>query len=345
MKTNGQKTIKAALVTGGTGFVGRHLIKALLDHQIPVRALVRSSSNTEHLNKSEQLKLVFADLTDPETLQGITEGCDVVFHCACATSGTFDAQQDAYDFFKKVNVEGTVNLANETLADKDHPRFIYLSSTAAMGTPATVRVDETSPCNPVAPYQRSKREAELALLELYKTKKLDVVIIRSPLIAGAGKKGGELLTMFKLISKGLFPYLGWNKNLRKPLIMVDDLGSALFHGARRGRSGEIYLVNSEPDRTLYEMLEAAGVVMGRRRTHVHIPVFIARIAGRLFEFGTRLNSSFKPPLTTERVNLFLADRELDISKAKRELGFEPIYNDLQVMFQRTYDWYKSTGEL
>ncbi len=337
--------MKTALVTGATGFVGSHIARVLVERGINVRALVRATSNTAALEAlpGDLVELVRGDLTVPASLEGICDGVDAVLHSACAVKGTFDASDHALDDFLRVNRDGTMNLARE-VAKREGLRLVHVSSTAAMGTPVSVHIDEQSPCNPVAPYQVSKREAELALLEMAK-EGLDVVMLRPCVVAGPGKAGGELLKLFRMVRKGRLPYIGRNYDVEKPMIMIDDLVEAVILAADAGRSGEIYFIHSDGHHTMGEIIAAAGRVTGAKRTHFVVPVPAARLIAHGFRVVSRFKPDWNPPLTPERIDLFLADRKIDISKARRELGYNPKHQNLDEMLGSTHRWYLSQGDL
>jgi dihydroflavonol-4-reductase len=334
--------MNTVLVTGATGFIGSHLVRTLRERDLTVRALVRSARSAAHL-EALGVELIEADLTDPASLRGVGDGCDVVLHTACAVASTFDAGRSALEQFLAVNRDGTLNLARE-LVRAGGPRMVHVSSTAAMGTPATAKVDETTPCNPRAPYQISKREAELGLLALGR-EGLDVVILRPCVVAGEGKRQSELLQLFKMVRKGRLPFIGRRYDVTKPIIMVDDLVDAIILAAERGRAGEIYLVHSDGAHTIGEIIAVAGRLTGAKRTHFNVPVPAARLLAHGLVALKRLRPDWNPPLTPERVDLFIADRRIDITKARRELGYEPKHRDLDEMLGRTYRWYVQEGLL
>jgi nucleoside-diphosphate-sugar epimerase len=329
------------LVTGATGFIGRHLVRSLVDRGDEVRALVRPTSDTAEL-RSLGVDLFEGDLTLAASLAGCCDGIDAVLHTGCAVKGTFDAGRDAEKAFLAVNRDGTVNLAREVLKH-DGLRLVHVSSTAAMGAPKASHVDETSPCNPKAPYQVSKREAELALLELHDHDGLNVVILRPCLVAGEGKVNGELLKLFRMVRKGRLPYIGNNFDIEKPLIMVDDLVDAIILAATSGDSGAVYLIHSGGHHTMGHIIATCGRLTGAKRTHIRVPVRVARAIAHGMVWAGRLMPRWNPPLTPERIDLFLADRQIDISKAEQGLGFKPRFQDLDVMLGRTYRWYIEEG--
>ena len=329
------------LVTGATGFIGNHLTKRLTESGHQVRALVRKQTDATLLEQWG-VEIFRGDLNQMESLEGCCENIDAVIHSACAVASTFDAGRQALELFLAVNRDGTLNLAREVLKH-ENLRFVHVSSTAAMGPPKTTHVDESSPCHPQTPYQISKREAEIALLELHRNEGLNVVILRPCHVTGEGKEDVELIKMFKLVRRGLLPYIGFNMDLQKPLVMVDDVVDALILAIDKGQAGEIYLIHSDGDHTMGEIIKTAGRLTGAKRTHFRIPIFAARFIARALRVANRFSPNWNPPLTPERVELFIADRKISVEKAKRELGFSPQHQDLESMLGRTYQWLRSEG--
>ena len=242
-----------------------------------------------------------------------------------------------------MNLDAVLQLAHAA-ASAGVRRFVFVSSTAAMGAPAAAIVDETTACRPTSPYEVAKRLAEEGLLELSAASGLEVVIVRPCLIAGEGQRGGVLLKLFKLCRRGLFPVFGGRRDLQKPLVDVEDVAHALILAACRGRPGEVYLVTSGVRHTLAEMLTIAGSLTGNPRPAVDVPMPLAWLASAVSTPLARL-AGREPPLSPARLELFLADRAIDIGKARRELGYAPHYRDLRSMLARTYAWYGMSGQL
>lgn len=332
------------LVTGATGFVGRHLVRTLAETSgAELRLLTRTGTPDDPPAAARaRSRFVRGDLTDPSSLVGLCAGIDVVFHCAAAMPdqpGTALSPDD----YRRLNVDATLRLA--TLAkDAGVRRFVFVSSTAAMGVSPQAKVDENTPCHPTSPYGVTKRLAEEGLQDLGRRTGLEVAIVRPCLIAGEGQRGGVLLKLFKLCRKGLFPVFGGRLDVQKPLVDVEDVARALMLAAVGGVPGEIYLVTSGVRHTLGEMLAAAGRLTGNPRPYRRIPLPLARLAALATTPIARLVGR-NPPLSSERLDLFLADRAIDIGKARRELGYAPELRDLASMLGRTYAWYGLTGQL
>jgi nucleoside-diphosphate-sugar epimerase len=335
---------RQVLVTGGTGFVGRHLVRTLAEESDARLRLLARSGTAEDLPAAARgrSELVRGDLAEPASLADLCEGVDIVFHAAAAMPSQRGRRPTPEDY-RRINVDATLALAARAAAAGAR-RFVLVSSTAAMGTPAQSTVDETTPCRPGSPYEVTKRAAEEGVLELGAETGLKVVIVRPCLIAGEGQWGGVLLKLFRLCRKGLFPVFGGRLDVQKPLVDVEDVARALILAATKGRPGEVYLVTSGVRHTLGEMLEIAGSLTGNPRPWRSVPLPLARAAAAVTTPMARL-LGMEPPLSPERLDLFLADRAIDIGKARRELGFAPHYRDLRSMLARTYAWYGMTGQL
>lgn len=345
-------SMSRVLVTGATGFVGGHVAESLHEDGVALRLLVRPSSERTRLPANIQralargdgdVELFEGDLTEAGSLDGICDGVDGLIHCACAVKGTFDESQQSREIFLRVNVDGTLNLARQ--AASAGVRMVHVSSTAAMGPVTDTQVDEATECVPKAPYQISKRQAELALLELHEDQQLDVVILRPCLVLGPGKDGGEPLKLFNLARFGVFPKIGGRMHQTKPLVDVRDVVQACEAALTRGGAGEIYLIHSDGGHTLEEILEVTRRLVGSRRSGIPIPVMPVRVASHGFEAMASLLPSFNPPITPGRLDLLLADRQISVAKARRELGFEPQEQDLYEMLGRTYVGYVRDRQL
>jgi nucleoside-diphosphate-sugar epimerase len=336
---------RRVLVTGATGFVGQHVARALLAGDgIGVRILVRSRERVRETfgEVPAELDVRVGDLGDPVSLATICQGVDCVIHSGSAVPYAFKGAAPASEF-AWVNVRGTENLAREAVR-AGLRRWVQVSSTAAMGTPLEPTVDEATPCRPVSPYQVSKRASEESLLRLERERGLEVAIVRPCLVAGEGKRGGELLKLFRLCRRGIFPVVAGRLDVKKPLVAVDDVVQALLLAATRGPSGGIYLVHSGGGHTLGEILREAGRLVGRRRPYVPIPLGLARAAARVGTWGSQLLGR-QLPLTLERLELYLMDREIEMRRAREQLGYQPQHQDLGEMLGRTYRYYRGSRQL
>ncbi len=335
---------RRVLVTGATGFVGQHVVRALLAGDgIAVRILARSPSRVREVfgPAAEAMDVRLGDLTDAASLGTVCQGVDCVIHSGSAVPYAFAGAAPPGEF-TRVNIQGTERLAQDALRAGVR-RWVQVSSTAAMGTPHEATVDETTPCRPVSPYQVSKHGSEQALLRL-QHEGLDVAIVRPCLVAGEGKRGGELLKLFRLCARGVFPVIGGRLKVEKPLVAVDDVVQALLLATTRGASGGVYLVHSDGGHTLGAILQEAGRLVGKRRPYVSIPLPVAKAVAQVGSWGSRLLGR-ELPLTKERLNLFLMNRRIEIGKAREELGYQPQHQEVGEMLGRTHAYYVASKQL
>jgi nucleoside-diphosphate-sugar epimerase len=167
-----------ALVTGGTGFIGSHLVYELIDQGYKVRVLKRINSKEDFL-KGKNVMFSVGDLNDTNSLVKACRGADIVFHVAAIPRDWGHRNE-----FFKVNLQGTKNLLDASVENKV-PRFIYMSSAAVYGFPKTNQpISEDYPKKPTAKYGVTKYRAEQLLWNYGAEKSMFVSAVRSPLVTG-----------------------------------------------------------------------------------------------------------------------------------------------------------------
>jgi nucleoside-diphosphate-sugar epimerase len=220
--------MKNILITGATGFIGQRLVKAT-DSKIKILSR----------KKQHDFETIVCDFEKGSIPSNTLDGIDAVFHLAGFAHDIRDASKIA-DLYYKVNVSATVQLAN--LAVKSGvKRFVFVSSVKAGGSPPIgICANEKDQRNAEDVYGRTKREAELKLLEIGQVSGMHVSIIRPSLVYGPDVKG-NLQLMLSGIGKGWFPPLPETGN-RRSMIHVDDLVRAILLVAEDKRAnGEIFI--------------------------------------------------------------------------------------------------------
>lgn len=306
-----------ALVTGAAGFIGRHLIRRLLADGKTVRCLVRKTSNLDHLPVSAA-ELHYGDVTDSQTLAGMAKDVSVVYHLA-ALGHVSAITEDAYRRFHMVNVQGTRNLIEECLQWTVR-KFVHVSSVAAMGVIDGETTDETTPPQPVTPYERSKLESEQAALRYWQEKQFPVVVVRPSMVYGPEGPDTEFIKIVRLVQKGWFPVFGRGSKLTAG-VYVTDLVDGLIRAAERGRCGEVYILTGAESFQFDHMLELIARNLGKKHLGPRLPLWLARAAACGFEVASRL-FGIAPPMTRQNVQSIIADRQYSIEKALHELGYE-----------------------
>jgi len=305
-----------ALVTGGTGFVGSRLARALARGGWKIRCLVRESSDTSELKKLGA-ELRFGDLRDKPSLNGIAEEVDVVFHLAAI--GDVNATSKRHlSQYRKVDVEGTRNLLGECVGRKIR-KFVHFSSLAAMGEPKRRGiVSERDACRPRTPYEIAKRESELVVLEFWKRRGVPATILRPSMIYGEGRNdAGNIDASVRL---RLVPIIGDGCNLIH-MAHVDDVVDAAVLAAKHGKNGATYII-SGASVTWNGLVDAIASKKHIRIRKVHVPLGLASPIVSIEEI---VFSSFGlvPAFTAERLRRLKNRYTLDTSRARKDLGFFP----------------------
>ena len=324
-----------ALVTGGTGFIGSHLVEALLQNGVEVRCLVRKTSDLSWL-KGLPVELATGDCCDKASLTGTLRDIDQVFHLAGVTKAVRS------ETYFEVNVKGTENLIDVVLETNRPPRgFVYVSSQAAAG-PCTdgSRKKETDECEPVSPYGQSKRMAEDVVLA--HTQELPVVILRP--CAVYGPRDRDVYVFFKMLSRGLKLCL-WGQEQFVSLCYVGDVVRAILLASQgRGPSGEIYFVSDGKHYRMEEVGDVFAQAMGVSPVCIRIPKWVIVGLASVSEGFSKLSG--RPALISrgKASEMIQENWGCDIAKAATALGFVP-ETDLARGAQLTVAWYRNAGWL
>jgi len=324
-----------ALVTGGTGFIGQHLVRRLASEGHRVRVLVRATSDRSSLAGLDGVELREGNILEPATLDGLADGIDWVFHLAAA--GHVSAQSAAAQRrFEAINVEGLEHVMRVCRGAR---RFVHFSSTAAMGLIKKPRVSELDPPEPRTPYQRSKRASEERALALGRELALPTVVVRPCMVYGPGGRG-EFEKMARWMRRGVFPRVGWGRNLT-PLVHVRDVVQGAILAAERGHPGEVYLLTSARSPELAELRRWILEGWGTWAPYPYVPRAAMNAIALGFETYARLRGS-TPLATRQNIASTVYDREFSIEKAREHLGYEP-----QVPFatgiRETIAWFLQTS--
>ncbi len=306
------------LVTGATGFVGSYLVPALLEKGCNLRLLVRDAGKARKLF-GDSCEVIQGNVENKGDVKGCCRDIDVVYHMAALMGHDLPSEQ-AFERFRRVNVTGTQNMIDE--AKESHvKKFIHVSSTAALGLQPAGRVDENTDCNPYTPYQVTKREGELCVLNEAREGHLPAIVVRPSMVYGPGFKG-DFLTMAKVCKTGFFPKIGRGENL-SPALYITDLVNALVLLADKGRTGEIYMVSSQES---YSLAMTAGIIgnsLNKKIHFIYIPRWLAVFGAGALE-KLCLLAGRRPPVTQRNIQSVSTDRIVDISKAAADLGFAPL---------------------
>jgi nucleoside-diphosphate-sugar epimerase len=290
------------LLTGSTGFVGSAIFSALPINK--VRRIGRTKpegSNSDFVSLNINQEANFA-----QSLVGI----DVVIHSAARAHIMNDQAEDPLEAFREVNTFGTLNLARQA-AQAGVKRFIFISSIKVNGesTQFGQLFKFNDKCSPEDAYGQSKAEAEQGLLEIAKETGMEVVIIRPPLVYGAGVKA-NFASMIKLAKKNLPLPLGAIHNKRS-LVALENLVDLIVTCVDHPKSAnQIFLVSDDHDVSTTELLKQMTIAAGKKPRLIPIPMKLIQFAASMLgkkEIADRLCGSL----------------QVDISHTKEILGWAP----------------------
>ena len=306
-----------AFVTGGSGFIGGVLVRRLVADGVQVSALARSEASADRVRALGAEPFV-ADLTGDLTA-GV-EGCEVAYHAAA-----FVEQWGPWEEFQRATVDGTRNVlaACSAAAVK---RFVHVGTEAALvDGNALMNADESWPLKPDsrAYYPRSKARAEQAVVAANGHGGMETVVVRPRFVWGPGDTT-LLPGIVELIRGGKFAWVGGGGNLTSTA-HVDNVVEGLVLAAEKGRAGEAYFITDGEPIAFREMITAMvateGVDPGKR----NVPAGVAKPAAAAAEGIWRtLRLKSEPPITRLAVWNSALECTVDDSKARRELGYEPV---------------------
>jgi nucleoside-diphosphate-sugar epimerase len=317
-------------VTGGSGFIGSHLVENLLQKGTEVRCLLRKPSASPWLAglPIEQLR---GDCTDRESLSKAVKGIDVVFHLAGITKALHQKT------FFETNAMGTDYLIHACREDNPRlKRFIYLSSQAAAGPCRNGgKKKEEDHCEPVSAYGQSKRMGEeLALAHAHE---IPLIILRPSAVYGPREK--DIYGFFRLLSKKIKPCLsGGNQWIS--LCYVQDVIQALLLSAEIPcNSGEIFFLSDGREYSLDEIGDVFARALGNKAYCITVPEWMIFRAASLSEALSKLTR--RPPLLSKgKVEEILQRYWIcDNTKARTLLGFKPEF-PLEEGARLTVEWYR-----
>ncbi len=313
------------LVTGGSGFLGINLIRALRAKGVEeIRVLDIADFDYPEKNES-WLKFTLGDVRDVAAVEKVTEGCDVVVHCAAALP--LYSEEDIIT----TEVDGCKNVLNA--ARKFHlDRMIQISSTAVYGVPIKHPIVETDPLVGVGPYGQAKIDAENYCREAIK-EGYCVSIIRPKSFVGPERLGVFALFYDWAYTGHGFPMIGSGNN-RYQLMDVDDLDEAIWSAMTlpKDKVATEFNIGAKEFTTMKEDYQAVLDRAGHGKKIVGMPIkpliFILRILEKL-----HLSPLYPWVYETASTDSFVS-----IEKAENILGYKPKYSNKAALV-RNYDWY------
>jgi dihydroflavonol-4-reductase len=324
-----------ALVTGGTGFIGSHLVDELLTRNYSVVCTYRKTSDLRWL-LNKKVELIETDLSDIDSIKNAIDGVDIIFHVA----GSVRALD--YQGFLQGNLAPTKNIIDAVLTSKiELKRFVYVSSQTVAGPAPSpdAPLDENTICNPITDYAKSKKAAEDFVIQ--NKDELPITIIRPPGVFGP--RDTAIFSLFKIISLRVAPHFGFTEKYVS-LINGMDLSRGIAMSAVSEKTiGEIYYLAYDEYFSYSELFSYVRKALGQRKTlDIKLPESLVLTVGYITEFFGRITKS-PPVFNYDKAKDFIQEYWICKSdKAKRDFGFEAKIG-MEEAIKKTVNWYIKQG--
>lgn len=323
------------LVTGTTGFIGKHLSRKLAERGYTVHAIYRSDkkiSGMQHPN------IIFfrGDITDTESLSAAMKGCEYVFHLA-AYAKVWARNKNT---FEEINYQGTINVLNTAI--KENVKKVVITSTAGVFGPSENEspVDEITvrsiPC--FTEYERTKELTD-TLIRVKYSSLINVCTVCPTRVFGPGElsAANSVTRMIHLYISGKFHWLPGNGRAIGNYVYVDDVAEGILLALEKGRSGECYILGGE-NVSFTGFFEEISRLTGSSYRLFSVPVFLLIFISRIMKL---LADIFHlPPLITPGwVRKYSYNWIVSSQKARNELEYQPV--SFKEGLQATLMWIKN----
>lgn len=320
-----------AFVTGGTGFVGSHLVEALLARGYAVTCLVR---NDLKWLEGLDIEVVKGGLMDSEAIVRGCAGAGEVYHIAGMT------RAPSREVLFQANVDGTLNLL-DAAREAGVRKVLVTSSLSAIGPSESGPLPESAPFNPVSDYGRSKAEMERQIAKREDVS--SIVVVRPPAVYGP--READLFNLIKTADKQrILPAVGNGREARLNLVHVRDLVEGMIGAmASEISGGKTYFIGGRKDYSWNEIRSAIRNALGHGAMNFNIPRALLGPLGTISEGLGKVFGKY-PPLNREKARegkgAWLASSE----RAHRDFGYAPSISLVEGM-RETVQWYREKGWL
>jgi nucleoside-diphosphate-sugar epimerase len=308
---NENPKFRTIVVTGASGYIGSALVRRIKRDGSGVLRLV-THSDSSGITSSEGVSVfVVNDFSDASQWNRVLSGADVVIHLAGRAHVLNESTAEAYFKYYESNVRATTVLC-ESAAKSGVARFVFVSSIGVNGSHTTVNdpFTEFSAENPHNAYSLSKWEAEKALVQFASKGRMELVIVRPPLVYGANAPGNFGL-LKRIVSKGWYLPFGSIDN-RRSLIAIDNLVDFLVTCMTHpGAANQKFLVSDGVDISTSDLLRGMAKSAGLPSRLFSVPLALLIVVGRLLRRAHAIQS-------------LCGNLQIDSSKANRFLGWRPL---------------------
>lgn len=322
------------LITGASGFVGRHLVQLATARGFTVLALVRKTSDITFI-KHAGATILYGDLGSTRSVLKVLNDLDTkgqtpdyIIHAAALTKAR--SEKDFFD----TNTKSTLHiLAAVERSGTRLKKFVFISSLAASGPEGLGKTIEKNQERPVTSYGRSKLQAERIVRSFGN---IPHIVLRPTAVYGPGEK--DLLSVFKLVNSGINPALGFNRQ-ELTFIYVKDLAELILAAATSGHANKTYFIT---DNAIYSKTEFGATIarsLEKKVMNITLPLplvkgisFFAHTVSGILGKQSVLNPEKYRELTAQSWNCNVAD-------TFGELNYRPAYS-LEEGIRETVRWYK-----
>ena len=312
----------AALVTGATGQVGRHVVERLRRDGWTVRALVRDLEAAASLRELE-VELALGDVLDAASFRTAAMGRDVIFHAAAAVTPS-----GGWEAFRRPNVEGTRNAVAAAVSAA--ARLVHVSSVAVYGGTSRYRdgllTDETAPLSPLREgdfYARSKRESEEIVMQACRSGDLWATAVRPDVIYGSHDRQ-FVPRLARLLRRGFAPLIG-DGTTTLAIVHVENVVEGMVRAATSDVArGRVYNLANDFDVTAADFFRLAAQGLDVRLRVIRIPLGLAKRGERLIRaIAKAIPGSRVPAVSFSAVDFLGRSNPFSSERAREELGWDP----------------------
>ena len=329
--------MRVALVTGATGLVGTYLVERLVADGWHVRALVRAPAQAPWL-EAAGASLIAGDIMDGSRFRAAAEGCDAIFHAAAVVTAG-----GGWETFRTANIGGTENAIAAAAASG--AKLLHVSSVAVYGGAARYRdtpTDEETPLGPLpdgAHYARSKRDAELLVLQAHADKRIWACAVRPDVIYG--RRDRQFVPrLAKAMDRGFFPIFGGGRSTMAIVHATSVADGAVRAVETDAAGGRVYNLANDFDVTVNEFVRLGAEGLGRTVRKVPVAIPLARAGFKAISLALRVTKG--PSMSRDAVNTlwFLSkDNPFSSERARRELGWAPKVRP-EISIPEAFRWWK-----
>jgi nucleoside-diphosphate-sugar epimerase len=311
------------LITGGSGFIGRYIIKQLEEKYSIINFDTKEPDFTFHGT------YISGNILDIDKLDSAAENAKAIIHLAAKHNDV-----GLSDEYNRVNVNGTENIIRISLKHNIN-KIIFFSTVAVYGN-AFSGVDENTPLNPQSDYGKSKLQAETLLHTWAKENNRRKLIVIRPAVVIGPYNYANMFKLIKQIDKGLYAHIGKGNNI-KSLAYVENIAAAILY-LLENPSGNVSVYNysDEPQLTSRQIINLIKDTLSKGRSIV-IPYYCAYSIGLFFDLLSLLLRS-DLPISSKRIRKLCSETYCKADKIKNE-GFNPKYSSIEGL-HKMLEWYK-----